>query len=77
MIFGGLSRRFTVLSGAVLWNNSISLADAKDPPLKDQGVYDVCVIGGGIVGLAVARECAVRHKASVILIEKEYALASG
>ena len=36
---------------------------------------DVCVIGGGLVGMAVAREVAVRG-ASVVLVEKEGALSS-
>lgn len=43
---------------------------------KDKCIADVIVIGGGVVGLAVARECAVRG-ASVILVEKEDALAAG
>ena len=36
---------------------------------------DVCVIGGGLVGMAVAREAAVRG-ASVVLVEKEAVLSS-
>ena len=39
-------------------------------------IYDVGVIGGGIVGLAVARECAVRGY-SVVLLEKEETVAAG
>ena len=38
--------------------------------------YDVAVVGGGIVGLATAREAAVRG-ASVVLLERETAVASG
>lgn len=33
-------------------------------------VYDVGIVGGGIVGLSVARECAVRGY-SVVLLERE------
>ena len=40
------------------------------------GVYDVGVVGGGVVGLAVARELAVRG-ASVVLIEREDTFAAG
>jgi len=38
-------------------------------------VSDIAVIVGGIVGLSVARECAIRGS-SVILLEAEDALAS-
>ena len=38
--------------------------------------FDACVVGGGVVGLAVARECAVRG-ARVCVVEKEESLASG
>jgi glycerol-3-phosphate dehydrogenase len=38
--------------------------------------YDVAVIGGGVVGLAVAREMAVRGR-SVVLLEREDAPAAG
>jgi glycerol-3-phosphate dehydrogenase len=43
---------------------------------KRKVVNDVLVIGGGVVGLAVARQCAVMG-ASVLLVEKEDALAAG
>ena len=39
-------------------------------------VYDAAVIGGGIVGLAVAREIALREGKSVVLIEREDALVA-
>jgi glycerol-3-phosphate dehydrogenase len=35
------------------------------------------VIGGGVVGLSVARSCAIQTKASILLIEKEDTVASG
>lgn len=38
-------------------------------PLTDR-VYDVAIIGGGILGVSVARDCAMR-RLSVILFEKE------
>jgi len=38
--------------------------------------YDFCVIGGGIVGLATARELLLRHPgASLLLLEKETGVA--
>lgn len=43
---------------------------------KETKVTDVLVIGGGVVGLACARECAVRGK-SVLLLEKEGCVAAG
>ena len=57
---------------------------ASPPPASPRGAgaagasspFDVAVIGGGVVGLAVARECAVRG-ASVVLLEREDALAAG
>jgi NADPH-dependent 2,4-dienoyl-CoA reductase/sulfur reductase-like enzyme len=39
--------------------------------------YDVAVIGGGIIGLSVARECASRYKCSVVLLEKEDTIGAG
>ena len=41
---------------------------------KVRTIYDVAVVGGGIVGLSVARECAVRG-ATVVLFEREDAIA--
>ena len=38
-------------------------------------VYDVAVVGGGVVGLAIARECAVRNY-RVALFEKEDCFAA-
>lgn len=39
-------------------------------------IYDFCVVGGGIVGLATAYELVNRHpRARIVLIEKESALA--
>ena len=43
---------------------------------EKKNIYDVAVIGGGVVGLAVARACSVRGK-KVILLEKEDAFAAG
>lgn len=45
--------------------------------VSQQGAYDIVIIGGGVVGLSVARSCAVQTNASVLLIEKENAVASG
>lgn len=42
----------------------------------EAGVYDVVVVGGGIVGLATAREVAMRHpNMHIALVEKENQLA--
>ena len=38
--------------------------------------YDIAIVGGGIVGLATARELALRHPSlRIALLEKENALA--
>lgn len=39
-------------------------------------IYDACIVGGGVVGLAVAREMATRGH-SVILVEKEQSVGAG
>ncbi len=44
---------------------------------KLRSMYDIIVIGGGVVGLAVARECADKYNATVLIIEKEDAIAAG
>ncbi|MCE5189233.1 MAG: NAD(P)/FAD-dependent oxidoreductase [Eubacteriales bacterium] len=48
------------------------------PALQDQALDgvepDVLIIGGGIVGCAIARECA-RYEMSVLLVEKEHDVA--
>ncbi|NTV52634.1 MAG: FAD-dependent oxidoreductase, partial [Candidatus Firestonebacteria bacterium] len=38
--------------------------------------YDVCIVGGGVVGTAIARELS-RYRLSVALLEKEAELAFG
>lgn len=38
--------------------------------------YDICIIGGGVVGCAIARE-AVKYQLKVILLEKEADVAEG
>jgi glycerol-3-phosphate dehydrogenase len=52
-----------------------SIASCK-APAHAPPVVDVVVIGGGVVGLAVAQQCAVRGR-SVVLVEREPWLASG
>uniref|UniRef100_H3C3Q3 L-2-hydroxyglutarate dehydrogenase, mitochondrial n=1 Tax=Tetraodon nigroviridis TaxID=99883 RepID=H3C3Q3_TETNG len=48
----------------------------KDARRQIHSTYDVAVVGGGIVGLATARELILRHPAlSFILLEKEKELA--
>ncbi|GLD71968.1 L-2-hydroxyglutarate dehydrogenase, mitochondrial [Lates japonicus] len=67
-----------ILSGA----SFKAVGAAKPKLLKDitsrqlHSTYDVAVVGGGIVGLATARELILRHQSlSFILLEKEKELA--
>ena len=63
----------------VKWKRQVTIdKDKKDKNSTVEGPHSVniVVVGGGVVGLACSRECAVRG-ASVILIEKENALAAG
>ncbi|MGI8727304.1 MAG: L-2-hydroxyglutarate oxidase, partial [Solirubrobacterales bacterium] len=47
------------------------------PPLPPPAQTDICVVGGGIVGLATARELAQRHPdAEIALLERETELAT-
>jgi glycine/D-amino acid oxidase-like deaminating enzyme len=46
------------------------------PGTAAHSAFDVAVVGGGVVGLAVAREMAVRGR-TVVLLEREDALAAG
>ena len=42
---------------------------------KDKGYYDLVIVGGGIVGLATARELALRYPGmKLALLEKEQSL---
>ena len=43
---------------------------------RGRQLYDACIVGGGVVGLAVAREMAVRGH-SVLLLEKEGSICAG
>ncbi|NLI53108.1 MAG: NAD(P)/FAD-dependent oxidoreductase [Clostridiales bacterium] len=63
--------------------NDIALIGGEIPPMRlpklqddvlDGATPDVLVIGGGIVGCAVARECA-RYDMSVLLVDKEHDIA--
>lgn len=53
---------------------SFSDSDKLDPEIE---VFDVAVIGGGVVGLAVARACAVQTFAKTIVIEGEDVVGAG
>jgi glycerol-3-phosphate dehydrogenase len=44
---------------------------------KVETVFDVAIIGGGVVGLAVARACAVQTSAKTIIIESEDTVGAG
>ena len=48
----------------------------RDARSLNSTVYDVAVIGAGVVGLAVARECAVRGQ-TVVVIERDESLVAG
>jgi L-2-hydroxyglutarate oxidase LhgO len=70
---------FTSFGAAVgiIPSGSVSASSpAAEATTDDERVYDVAVIGGGVVGLAVARELAVRGK-KVVLLEREDAPAAG
>ena len=42
---------------------------------KEKGCYDLVIVGGGIVGLATARELALRYPGmKLVLLEKEQSL---
>lgn len=66
---GGLA---TVSGGFILRRT----LPAKSPEEPQNIFCDVAVIGGGVVGLSVARFCAVQG-ASVVLLEKEDTVAAG
>ena len=42
---------------------------------KENGFYDLAIVGGGIIGLATARELTLRHPGmKLVLLEKESSL---
>jgi glycerol-3-phosphate dehydrogenase len=45
---------------------------SSSPPLRDQG-FDVLVIGGGINGVAIARECSRRGKRTLLVEQNDFA----
>lgn len=51
------------------------LPAAPSTPADSAQVYDVCVVGAGVVGSAVARELA-RRRFSVVVVEREDAVAA-
>ena len=60
----------------VLFPAFSSLAIGSNTFCSDE-VADVCIVGGGVVGLSVARQCATKFNSKVILIEKEDAVSAG
>ena len=68
-VFGGVT--------AILLAGGLGCVFSEECQSSDgQGTYDVAIIGGGLVGLAIARELGVRGK-RVVLLEKEDSFASG
>jgi len=61
---------------AVLFNHSSSPPVPAPAAHTKLPMYDAAVIGGGVVGLAVAQNLSARG-ASVIVLEKDSALAAG
>ena len=60
--------------GPAIWNASAALSTAVQQ--KENNFYDLAIVGGGIVGLATARELALRHPLmKLVLLEKESLLA--
>ena len=65
-----LSRRILPLSQSILRPLSVSHT------LRNQSEVDICVVGGGIIGLATARELNKRHPdLKLTVVEKENELA--
>ena len=45
--------------------------------MPHESIYDLVVVGGGIVGLATAREASIRHPTMrIALVEKEKELGT-
>ena len=68
----------TCISRGLIWENSqaapVNLACREGPPPGDRcDMLDVIIIGGGVVGCAVARELS-RYCADILLLEKTAAL---
>ncbi|XP_078262202.1 L-2-hydroxyglutarate dehydrogenase, mitochondrial [Rhinoraja longicauda] len=62
--------------GASLLAGRLNALRAGHVPLRRLSSYDVAIVGGGIVGLASAREIKLRHpKLTCIVLEKEKELA--
>ena len=69
-----------VLSGVLLTRHNAQCNNTSSIPIPSNqnttDVYDVCVVGGGIVGLATAREILQRFpKFRVAVVEKESEVA--
>jgi glycerol-3-phosphate dehydrogenase len=66
------------LTSYLLLKTSLSSISSSHPtPVAGSGSYDLVVIGGGVVGLSVARSCAIQTNASILLIEKGDVVTSG
>ena len=71
-------RRWTIRSTPICLGAALFRGERLDEEEKtgEKKTYDVSIIGGGVVGLAVAREVAVRGY-SVVVFEKSDTIASG
>jgi hypothetical protein len=78
-MFGRKIRRSgALLSGlsSYLITSSLYFSTA-DGKVKSPPSYDIVIIGAGVVGLSVARSCAIQTNATILLIDKEDVVASG
>ena len=69
--FGSLYITATVYGVASISSRYTSRSESKHVQTSKPEPFDVAVIGGGVVGLAVARACAIQTGAKVVIIERE------
>lgn len=63
---------------ALLCNRYTTFAEKRSKESRGDKNYDVAIIGGGVVGLAVARALAEANKQlRIVIVEKEDSIAAG